>query len=1440
MKRKVSLILSFLLIFNTLGITAMAATPNSGDINYVIKAEGSEVGVLDSPDDIDSIDEGYFDNTKAEGDGIWDGNSTESVLDGLGTEEEPYLIETAAQLAGLNDFTEGGYFKLATNIDLGDYEWTPITLFEDELLGFDGAKHTISGLKITDDGTLEDYLGLFSEIVNEDKDKEVKVKDLQIVISEISTETASYVGGLAGYTEGISLENIAVTGGNITSSYDEEPYVGGIIGYINSQEQPAVIESCFVTTAITAKCAGGLIGSVNSDGESGFLVEIKNSYMAGDMFIQSMSGGIVGYAVYVDVDHVYVSGTIYLDAREDDIKFESVGGIFGYWNGSDIEEDAETSIKQAHVLKPIQLDNDANKEGISMESVGGLIGNLEASGIVYIEECTTVGIDFENGAQADTFMRIGGLIGSCDLYVDEDEGPMLSSIKDCLVEGDIIIASEESEIRNIGGFVGQAGNGCPMEKCSFWGKIDLFGDEVKLVGGLFGKTSHRKIADSIVEGNIEIESPDVGQIGNFMGEMNRANTESSLEKLYAHGNIKITSASSDDEFCVSEVSGIFATYDAETPIAVELTDVIIVGDIELTAKNIEDELEIDSISGMANCGEGQTSFHSSGRVGDITLEFTGEEIEINDIAGFCLINDCAIFTDCFYEGDIKFVLNDSLDSVDYCINDIFGLVNMLQSESIVNNLIRNGDILLEELGSSGGVISNVSGGIGMIEELDDSLKINGLKISGDIKIKGTNVSLEEQISGAIGYFETSPDESILENSFYMGLIDINLDGDSDIDTQFGGLIGELEGEGLDIRNCFSSGKINVICSDSSDCYLAIGGLIGSLDRGEEDGISITNSYSTMDITLDTQAESGDKRMIGGFVGKCEGTLSLESVYYAGKVECTDAESYRGDLFGWINLESFDFENAKNVYYDSDKTCGRLIGGYDESDDPEEQEKQKAEIKELEARANRTTREMTRENADASEPHLGDSGRAMTEFDFEDVWVWYPNDEGTGYYPQLIVFEEEEDNPFFTLEPELSLKSVETKAYYHVHFLANGGEDANADIEHKEWCEYGGNVVTEPGYRKDSKDLESWNTKANDTGDTVRLQNVSPVTQDYKLYAIYPSESGNGGNGGSSSSGSATLIKVDEQDQDTTLSGARFTLYRKNTTGEDTVVKTYTTDKNGKITATGLKAGEYYWVETIAPVSYVIDDSEHEFKLYSGSSKNIMTVTNAKAEVPEMMTTDNHYAYIVGYPSGEVKPGANITRAEIASILVRLVSDEVRAESLTKVNSFSDVDASDWFNTAVSTAVELKLMDGRQNGTFEPNAFITRAELTVAVARASNQRVKVNAPFTDINGHWAQNEINIAVQNGWISGYEDNTFKPDSYITRAEAAAIINRMLQRMPETNEDLAAGMIKWIDNSDTNAWYYIAIQEATNSHDFTRKENGYETWTILTQNRDWTLAFQ
>ena len=214
--------------------------------------------------------------------------------------------------------------------------------------------------------------------------------------------------------------------------------------------------------------------------------------------------------------------------------------------------------------------------------------------------------------------------------------------------------------------------------------------------------------------------------------------------------------------------------------------------------------------------------------------------------------------------------------------------------------------------------------------------------------------------------------------------------------------------------------------------------------------------------------------------------------------------------------------------------------------------------------------------------------------------------------------------------------------------------------------------------------------------------------------------------------------------------------------------------------------------------------------------------------PAWLNSDDHFAYVYGYPDGRVGPLNNITRAEVAAIFYRLLRKDIRMENQTTENSFDDVPADAWYVTEVSTLARLGVFVGRTTDVFAPDAPITRAEFATVCARFDQSGAAEDRDFSDIGGHWAEQYIRQAAALGWVQGYPDGTFGPDRPITRAEAVTMINRVLRRNPGSKDDLLSGMKVWPDNP-AGAWYYLEVQEATNGHEFHRKADGHEKWTVV-----------
>lgn len=233
----------------------------------------------------------------------------------------------------------------------------------------------------------------------------------------------------------------------------------------------------------------------------------------------------------------------------------------------------------------------------------------------------------------------------------------------------------------------------------------------------------------------------------------------------------------------------------------------------------------------------------------------------------------------------------------------------------------------------------------------------------------------------------------------------------------------------------------------------------------------------------------------------------------------------------------------------------------------------------------------------------------------------------------------------------------------------------------------------------------------------------------------------------------------------------------------------------------------------------------------------ITYVDGVLKAIEVLNKEIHFNYVIGYTDGTIRPNNDISRAEVATIFFRLLTDEAREQYTTTAGNFTDVKAGMWCNRAIATLTNMGIIKGYTDGSFQPNKSITRAELATIIARFAKLDVNTKT-FSDINGHWAQKSIELAAGNGWINGYEDGTFRPNKSIIRAETFAMINRVLDRQTESVSDLlpTSEMNMWSDNMDADAWYYKDVQEATNYHKCDRVgDSVYEKWTEKVPDIDW-----
>ena len=286
-----------------------------------------------------------------------------------------------------------------------------------------------------------------------------------------------------------------------------------------------------------------------------------------------------------------------------------------------------------------------------------------------------------------------------------------------------------------------------------------------------------------------------------------------------------------------------------------------------------------------------------------------------------------------------------------------------------------------------------------------------------------------------------------------------------------------------------------------------------------------------------------------------------------------------------------------------------------------------------------------------------------------------------------------------------------------------------------------------------------------------------------------------------------------------------------------------------------KVGDTVTLPRAARDGYSFDGwrNQNDHKIYVGGGEMVLTqdtlmtaewtltgggggiVIPVDPTVKPTVEKGSHFNYIIGYPNGDFGPYDNITRAEVATIVYRILSPETRAGYQTTANSFPDVKEGSWYNVAVSTLARAGIVEGMPDGMFHPSKTITRAELATIISRFTNISGG-KTTFPDSVNHWASSYIATAAENGWVLGYPDGTFKPNNEITRAETVTMINRLLDRNPETADDLLPDMITFNDVTDPNVWYYVQVQEAANNHEYQREsDNVHEKWTARVDDIVW-----
>lgn len=401
--------------------------------------------------------------------------------------------------------------------------------------------------------------------------------------------------------------------------------------------------------------------------------------------------------------------------------------------------------------------------------------------------------------------------------------------------------------------------------------------------------------------------------------------------------------------------------------------------------------------------------------------------------------------------------------------------------------------------------------------------------------------------------------------------------------------------------------------------------------------------------------------------------------------------------------------------------------------------------------------------------------------------------------------------------------------FNVVFDWNDGSGKTETVSVIEGEALGDKMIADP--TRSGYTFTGWNTQQDGKGSSFDKSTVITGS----LLTVYAQWSMNSSGGGSSKTYYYLAVeKVDAQDGHT-LSGARFGLYL-----DGRQIATATSNRSGialfridesayrKITA----ESELYYQELAAPDGYIMSGDKVGIEKsdlttsQTNAELNAETVRNYRNTAPADLNSSDHVAYVHGYPDGTVKPNHQITRAEVAMMLYRLLADTRMAEIQTTFNSFSDVSPDEWYNEAVSTMTNGKYIAGYPDGTFGGNKSITRAEFVTMLVRFIGVQDEA-CSFSDVSkAHWAYDYIATATQAGWIAGYSDGSFKPEQAITRAEAMTIINRVLNRGVDKNSELLNFKV-WPDNTISD-WFYYEVIEATNEHEYTGSRPS-EQWTSL-----------
>ena len=1414
--------------------------------------------------------------------GKWeDVTATEGTDYSYNLERNTLSVSTAAGLAWMAKQVNSGSLRstavtLADDIDLSGKLWTPIKDFTGT---FDGQGHKITGLTINNESFETEgkftYLGLFQNIRGSETArsfvKNVTFENVSVYAPMFATTSEEKrwpsFGTVAGYSDYTDYENITVTGDltlfadgdaagivydsaydysrgnsiknckveNATVSANEDFY--GIT--YNAYNAP-VIENCAVSGSFFA---GDDFAGIAYEAKGG--VTIRGCSVSGDLYADSTSYGICyefGEYGEEDEQNVMAGCSVVLNAWVDDSFF----GLTEYTNG-------DSTTTNCHVSGTFYIDSEFC--GL-MEYLydGGAVQDCSVRGKVYANTMLG-GMDEIKGAEdRDRAAKVTRVqvdltayaFGGISLLTDEtqenvivsdctfagtyyslrdyfagivgDAGGNSVTLKNCTVTAAAWLGKEAgntySAISN-GGLVGKvSGRNLTITGCSFTGGFYMATTRAFYLGGLVGDADYCdemvKITDSNVTGDMLCVAESIGDInvgGLIGGDSGWSADKLNIENCHFKGNLIAKATGDNKETKINRIGALAACIAAD----------------DLTVKNCTAESQI-VLDGR--CGGGKTN-HAGAMFGGLKYP------------------DVAMVSDCSFTGDVT-VLGKEDALFD---NDHFGMIVGEDCASKLNlsNITVNGDYYAEYAKGN-----YFGGGIGH-RCCDEDLTANKVTINTDITMKHSG-SVDD-IGGFVGKNATC--KMAATDCAYNGDITIEMLPSNTIYPdysieQLGGFVGDELGEAT-ISHCSHTGNINV----KNASIFNFGGFIGYVPSAASP-VKITDSYTFGDITL-TDGRIAQRDCGGQWIGlNSADDVTVKNCYSVGDItvdEPTGDDAYIGSVIGW-SMEPVNFDN----YYHAGKltvnsTDGKPAVGY-LIGNAEMQPTLTNVYYDEECFANSTL------NGAKIELALG-AGKAG----YESTFVPLPTQQmQANRYETASSFKKLDGTPAVA-DPTWDYLTGDTYADQINKKAAlvdalNAGKDGNLNwrvdgTSFRGYPFFGQSwsilYYADHGSGNELLHIESFDksgTKAKEipTPDPAKYPGMAyewkdqdgkvfnantSLDGDKMVYAtLVRASSGSGGHSRPSSTGTLNIVQTDATDKNTYLPGAKFEIYDSN----GKLVGTYTTDEKGQITVPGLANGKYTAVQVVPPKGYTQDPAKHEFTISNGKVTTLV-LTGTRTGVPDMLNGDDHFAYIIGRSDGLVHPDAPITRAEVTTVFFRLLAPTVRDTNLSYTNTFSDVNADLWCNTAISTMTKLGIVHGRTATTFDPNAFITRAEFAAIAARFDKSSVSQLANFSDISGHWAALEISKAAANGWVNGYSDGTFKPDRNITRAEAMALINRVLNRVPETVNDLLPDMVTWPDNMNTSAWCYLDVQEATNSHDYERKSNGCETWTKLTKVPNWKI---